>query len=107
MIIKKKITVLVLASVIMLLALAGASAQEITDDYMITYSNYYGITAENNPGKYKAILGNVNDFLYCMCNAEMGTPVDSLDIKQGAESYLTRGGLTPEDIATVEAFITA
>ena len=91
----------------LLLALAGASAQEITDDYMITYSNYYGITAENNPGKYKAILGNVNDFLYCMCNAEKGTPVDSLDIKQGAESYLTRGGLTPEDIAAVEAFITA
>ena len=28
----------------LMLALAGASAQEIIDDYMITYYNYYGIT---------------------------------------------------------------
>ncbi len=89
----------------LLLALAGASAQEIIDDYMITYDNYYGITKENNPDKYNAILGNVNDFLYCLCEAEKGTDVNTLDIKAGAENYLRRGGLSDEEIAADESYI--
>ena len=90
----------------LLLALAGASPQEIIDDYMITYDNYYGITKENNPDKYSAILQNVNDFLYCMCEAKKGTPLDTLNIKEGAENYLRRGGLTDETIAAIEEYIT-
>ncbi|MBR3439633.1 MAG: hypothetical protein IKH13_09055 [Clostridia bacterium] len=72
---------------------------------MITYDNYYGITKENNPDKYNAILGNVNDFLYCLCEAEKGTDVNTLDIKAGAENYLRRGGLSDEEIAAVESYI--
>ena len=90
----------------LLLALAGASAQEIIDDYMITYDNYYGVTKEKNPDKYEAILGNVYDFLYCLCNAEKGADIDSLDLKAGAESYLAKGGLTQEQIAEIEAYVT-
>ena len=89
----------------LLLALAGASANEIIDDYMITYANYYGITKENNPEKYNAILVNVNDFLYCLCGAEKGAAVDTLDLKAGAENYLGRGGLTQEQIEAVESYI--
>lgn len=89
----------------LLLALSGASAQEIIDDYMITYDNYYGITKENNPDKYEAILGNVYDFLYCLCNAEKGADIGSLDLKAGALSYLVRGGLTAEQIGSIEAFV--
>ena len=90
----------------LLLALAGASAQEIIDDYMITYDNYYGVTKESKPDKYEAILGNVNDFLYCLCNAEKGADLDSLDLKAGAESYLARGGLTQDEIAAIVAYVT-
>lgn len=89
----------------LLLALAGASAQEIVDDYMITYDNYYHITEESKPEKYNAILGNVYDFLYCLCNAEKGADVNALDLKAGAQSYLARGGLSAEQIAAVEAYI--
>lgn len=90
----------------LLLALADASAQEIIDDYMITYANYYGIIEQTKPEKYNAILGDVNDFLYCLCDAQKGTPVDTLDLKDGAKSYLRRGGLTEEQIAAVEKYIT-
>jgi protein tyrosine/serine phosphatase len=90
----------------LLLALAGASAQEIIDDYMITYANYYGVTKEKKPEKYNAILGNVYDFLYCLCGAEKGTALDTLDLKAGAESYLERGGLTADQIAAIERYIT-
>ena len=91
----------------LILGLAGASYQEIADDYMITYTNYYDITKENNPEKYNVILDNVNDFIYCMCEAEKGTDINELNIRQGAENYLRRGGLSDEDIALIERFITA
>ena len=90
----------------LLLALADGSAQEIIDDYMITYSNYYGVTKEEKPEKYEAILGNVHDFLYCMCDAEKGADLNALDLKKGAENYLKRGGLTEEQIAAVETYLT-
>jgi hypothetical protein len=89
----------------LILALAGATAQEITDDYMITYENYYRVTKQDKPEKYQAILDNVYDFMYCMCGAEKGTDVRSLDLKKGAEDYLGRGGLTAEQIASVTAFL--
>ena len=90
----------------LILALADASAQEITDDYMITFDNYYGVTKEGSPEKYEAIRGNVNDFLYCMCGAEKGADPDSLDLKRGAEDYLRRGGLNDEQISRIEACLT-
>ena len=90
----------------LLLALADASAQEIIDDYMITYDNYYGISKESKPEKYQAVLGNVNDFLYCLCDAEKGADVNTLDLRSGAENYLRRGGLTDEQIKSIEDYIT-
>lgn len=90
----------------LLLALADASEDEIIDDYMITYYNYYGITKESTPKKYDAVLGNVYDFFYCMCDAEKGTPVDSLDLKRGAENYLKKGGLTESQIEEIENYLT-
>ena len=89
----------------LLLALAGAGPQEIIDDYMITYDNYYRITKASKPEKYEAILGNVNDFLYCLCDAEKGTNLNTLDLKAGAESYLRRGGLSDEQIKAIESYI--
>lgn len=72
---------------------------------METYKNYYGVTEESDPDKYEAILENVNSFLYCICGAEEGTPIDTLDLKAGAESYLHKGGLTDDQITKIEAYI--
>ncbi len=90
----------------LLLALSYATAEEITADYMITYDNYYGVTKESQPEKYEAIRANADDFLYCICEAEKGTPLDSLDLHGGAVSYLRRGGLTDAQIAAVETWLT-
>ncbi|MCR5041134.1 MAG: tyrosine-protein phosphatase [Clostridia bacterium] len=89
----------------LILALAGGSAQEVIDDYMITYGNYYKVTKESAPDKYDAILGNVYDFMYCLCEVEKGADVAALDLKAGAENYLRRGGLTDDDIAVIEGYI--
>ena len=89
----------------LLLALAGASYDQIADDYMTTYANYYGVTKQGEPEKHEAILHNVDDFLYCMCEAEKGTEISTLDLKAGAASYLRRGGLSDDQIAQVEKYI--
>lgn len=89
----------------LLLALADASAQEIIDDYMITYYNYFGVTKEKEPKRYEAIVGNVNDFLYCLCDAEKGSDISKLDLKEGAKNYLKKGGLSDEQIAEIEDYI--
>ncbi|MBP5467580.1 MAG: tyrosine-protein phosphatase [Clostridia bacterium] len=91
----------------LLLALAGASAQEIVDDYMITYYNYYGITPEGMPEKYRAIKENVDDFLYCLCDAVKGTDINGLDLIRGARSYLKKGGLSDTQVEEIENYITA
>lgn len=36
-------------------AIAGASYEEIVNDYMQTYANLYGITRETHPDEYEAI----------------------------------------------------
>ena len=90
----------------LLLALADASAQEIIDDYMTTYTNYYKLTKQSDPKKYEAVLGNVQGFLECLCDAPEGTPLDSLDLQSGARSYLRRGGLSDDQIARIEEYIT-
>jgi hypothetical protein len=90
----------------LLLALADASPQEIIDDYMLTYYNYFGVTKETNPTKYDAVVCNVNDFLCFLCGAELRTDVNTLDIKAGAENYLKTGGLTDDQIKAIEDYIT-
>ena len=89
----------------LILALAGATPEEIIDDYMLTYANYYGIIKEKEPERYDAILVNVKDFLYCMCDADEGTPLSALNLRQGAENYLCRGGLSKPQIERIREYI--
>lgn len=90
----------------LILALAGAGAQEIIDDYMITYYNYYGVSEEKTPERYAAVQGNVNDFIYFLCGAESGASFDGLDLKAGAENYLRKGGLDDGQIERIVNYLT-
>ena len=89
----------------LILALAGATREEIREDYMVTYANYYGITKEKTPEKYEAVLTFVDDFLYCVTDPNKQLLTASLSLEEGARDYLRYGGLTQEEIAKVEAFV--
>lgn len=67
--------------------LCGATVDEMKKDYMITYQNYYGITAENNPDRYNAILELHFNSMYSY--------IQSLG---GAKEYLKSGGMTDSEI---------
>ena len=89
----------------LILALADASPEEIIDDYMITYYNYYGVKEEENPERYAAIAINAEDFIYYLSDTETGTPFEELDLKSSAENYLRKGGLSDEEIQRIEEYV--
>lgn len=72
-------------------ALLGASYQEIVDDYMYTYKNYYKITLEKDPKRYNIIKErNVDAMLeFIVGNNNYKT----IDLVSAARNYLKLGGL--------------
>ena len=78
--------------------LTGATLDEIINDYMLTFYNYYGITKEQEPKRYQAVL-DVN--LLEMLRHVTGESVDKLgqiDLEVAATSYLIAAGMTQENI---------
>jgi len=80
-------------------ALMGASAEEITADYMVTYYNYYGV----QPGteQYDVIAkANIQKSLATAFGMES---IFEGDLQQAAVNYLLGIGMTEEEIASVQA----
>ena len=78
--------------------LCGASYQEIVDDYMITYDNYYGINEAKDKAKYDIIL---EKNLIAMMHTVAGSKTVDLktaDLSGLAKDYLLKAGMTEEQI---------
>ena len=90
---------------ILLEALAGASYDELCADYMITYANYYGITADGTPDRYNAVVSvYFNDFAGYL-NGLAGGVADAdaaalraADYVQPARTYFASCGLSEDEI---------
>jgi hypothetical protein len=86
---------------LLLEALCGASYDEIRKDYMTTYDNYYGITEQTDPARYKTIVDHV---LNPMVNLFAGgKALETADLQSGAEQYLTDCGMTADQIEALRA----
>lgn len=87
-------------------ALCGASYQEIVDDYMLTYDNYYGITSQSDPEKYDVI---VKELLEPMVKSVAGGDADleAADLAASAEAYLKNAGMSDENIEQLRTRLTA
>ena len=81
--------------------LMGASAEEVASDYMLTYSNYYGL----KPGTatYDAVRsGHIEKSL----SLNLGVnDIYTADLAAAAEKYLLSIGLTDADIAALKAVL--
>ena len=86
-------------------SLAGASYDEMLDDYMMTYENYCGITKQDSPEKYDAIASLYFDAFIAFLH---GTEEHGAagDYTQDAVSYLSGGGMTAEEINALREMIT-
>lgn len=87
-------------------ALAGASYEEILEDYMATYDNYYGITQDSHPEKYEAIrhlkfMDIISQLTTLPDDADFGGTV----LKDSAEQYLRDSGMTEDEIQTLRVYL--
>ena len=83
-------------------AFAGASYQEIVDDYMLTYDNYYDITQESDPVKYNTIKEKNIDAMLQSVVGE-GASVQEADLAACAYSYLSDAGMSDADLAALKS----
>jgi hypothetical protein len=77
----------------------GASAEEVTADYMATYANYYGVV----PGteQYDAIVrSNIAKTLVASFDIES---IYDADLSAEADDYLLEIGMTREEIESLKA----
>ena len=86
-------------AVAVLECLMGASAEEVTADYMVTYANYYGV----QPGteQYDAIVrSNIAKSLATSFDIES---IYDADLAAEADAFLLEIGMTREEIDALKA----
>ena len=78
--------------------LAGAGYQQIADDYMITYDNYYKITLEKDPARYKTILEkNLEAMMQFVIN-DAAVDFKTAELSGYARRYLIKAGMSDGQI---------
>ncbi len=80
-------------------ALAGATYNEMKQDYMMTYYNYYKISLEKTPEKYNAVVSLYFDsFVECLYGSIENVDLNTINLVENAKTYLENGGMTKEEI---------
>jgi len=88
-------------------ALAGDSYDEMKNDYMITYDNYYHVSAEKTPEKYEAVSNLYFEaFAIYLHGTKDHNELVSASYKEDAVKYLLTGGMTMDEITALQNFIT-
>ncbi len=77
-------------------AFSGASYEEIEQDYMSTYKNYYGIDRDNE--KYDLIVENLLVPMIESIVGDEAVDIRTADLSVYARNYLLSGGMTEEQL---------
>ena len=82
--------------------LMGATYDEVVEDYMITYVNYYHL--EEGSEQYEAVKNsNIVSILTNITGAAEGTDLSTVDLAAAAEDYMLDDGLTADEISALKA----
>ena len=79
-------------------ALAGANYEEIKDDYMLTYDNYYKINENSDPEKYNVILHRNLDAMIKTVIGDESVDFTNCDLSKYAQDYLLSNGMSEEEL---------
>ncbi len=91
-------------TVMLLGALMGAELEEIIDDYMLSFYNYFGIAKETEPQRYDAVLNNnLLAMLYHVTGVDTYEELTQVDLEFAATKYLLEAGMTENDILALKA----
>ena len=81
----------------------GAELDEIIDDYMISFYNYYGIDKESQPERYEVVLeNNLMAMLYHVMDVDSLEELKNTDLQVAVTKYLMDNGMTEEEILTLK-----
>ena len=90
-------------TVMLLSALMGADLEEIIDDYMISFYNYYGISKESEAERYQVVLdNNLMAMLYHVTGTSTPEELAQIDLEAAVTEYLLRAGMAETDIITLK-----
>lgn len=94
-------------TIMLLAALMGAELDEIIDDYMLSFYNYYGIDKKTEPERYEAVLNNnLLAMLYHVTGVNTYEELVQSDLESAATKYLFDAGMTENDILTLKENLT-
>lgn len=84
-------------------ALMGANLDEIIDDYMLSFYNYYGITKEEDQKRYQYVLEiNLLEMLYYVTNTNDYESLQQVNLEDAVTTYLVNAGMSVSDINTLK-----
>ena len=87
----------------LLASLMGAELEEIIDDYMLTFYNYYGIDKKTQPERYEAVLSNnLIAILYHVTGVSTYDELKQVDLEAAVTKYLLDAGMTKADILALK-----
>lgn len=88
-------------------SLMGATLEEVVNDYMTTYKNYYGV--EKGSEQYSAILNSniITSLATVVCGYEKGADISNIDLAAAATDYLKKCGMTSGEIASLKEKLSA
>ncbi|MCR4717288.1 MAG: tyrosine-protein phosphatase [Lachnospiraceae bacterium] len=83
-------------------ALVGASYEDIKNDYMITYNNYYGVTRESDEKRYDILVSDVLDpMIRSMANDEK-LDLNNANLSEAAKNFLIETGLSEAEVDDIK-----
>ena len=87
-------------------ALMGATYEEMLNDYMTTYQNYFGITQKDEEEKYNAIANlYFVTFVEYLSGKEVNEETKQEDFSEYAKAYLLSSGMSEDEINQLVSFL--
>jgi protein tyrosine/serine phosphatase len=85
-------------------ALMGATLQEIIDDYMLSFYNYYGIDKETEPERYEVVLNNnLMAMIYHVTGTDSAEQLKQTNLEAAVGDYLLNHGMAEQDLLMLKA----
>ena len=87
--------------------LCGATYEEIVDDYLVTYYNYYQLTPANNPELCNTLVSlRLNTCLMYYAGVEDESQLSSIDYAQAFSNYLLSHGMSQQQLDALVQVLT-
>lgn len=90
-------------AVMLLTSLMGAELEEIIDDFMLSFYNYFGISKEAEPERYEVVLDtNLRAMLYHVTGTSSIEALVQADLSEAATAYLIGAGMAESDVVRLK-----